>query len=253
MVDEPTIDQLNPSLDVTGSVVQLSLADEIVLARALITDLKRVALVGDAWERQTAYRHWKDEIASATAGLEVINLIGLKMRELQKRVAQLPDRTAIVYSAIYSDGEGNFFTPADALALVAKTANRPIIAAAETFVGRGAVGGYLMLPAVIGEQAAESALRILDGHDVSQVSGPARSAVQAVFDWRQMQRWGISETSLPAGAEGPISRPERMGAISMAISGSGLRRTTSRRIDFLVALRASTPQSCGGSISSVHG
>jgi signal transduction histidine kinase len=198
MVDKSTVDQLKLPADVTGHTVRLSLADEIVAARAAVPDLKHIALVGDAWDIQVVYRQWKDEIPSATAGLEVIDLVGLTMRELQKRVAQLPDRTAIVYTAIYSDGAGNFFPPADAIALVAKTANRPIIVGAETFVGRGALGGYVLLPAVIGQQAAESALGILNGQSSSQAS--AAAAVRAIFDWRQMQRWSISESRLPPGS-----------------------------------------------------
>src|SRR5262249_31296280 len=57
MVDKPTIDQLNLPANVTGTILSLSLGDEIIAARAVVTDLKRVALVGDVWKSKTAYRH----------------------------------------------------------------------------------------------------------------------------------------------------------------------------------------------------
>src|SRR4051812_13478239 len=122
------------------------------------------------------------------------------MREIQKRVADLPSTTAIVYSAIYSDGDGNYFPPADSLALVARTAIRPIVVAAETFVGRGGIGGQILIPAGIGREAAESALRSLDGQQLHPTA-EIEHAVRPVFDWRQLQRWGVPESRLPPGSE----------------------------------------------------
>jgi signal transduction histidine kinase len=167
----------------------------------VVPDLKRVAFIGDAWERQTAFGHWKDEIPIAAAGVEVIDLTGLTMRELQNRVADLPDRTAILYSAIYSDGAGTFYPPADAVALLAERANRPIVIAAETFLGRGGIGGFVMTADAIGNEAAQLALRILNGESVTSIPAAVGNIARPIFDWRQMQRWGVSESSLPAGSE----------------------------------------------------
>src|SRR5260370_40278253 len=52
-----------------------------------------------------------------------------------------------------------------------------------------------------GAEAAKLVLRVLAG---TEPSGPSMLEVQTnkvLFDWRQMQRWGISESSLPAGSE----------------------------------------------------
>ena len=96
-------------------------------ARAVVPHLKRIAFVGDPIERQTVYRHWKDEIPSATTGVQIIDLTGLPRGELRQRVASLPDDTAILYTGVYSDGAGTFYVPAEALALISTTANRPIV------------------------------------------------------------------------------------------------------------------------------
>jgi ABC-type uncharacterized transport system substrate-binding protein len=169
MVDEKTFARLSPPPDVTGSIMKLRLVDMMTSARAVVPELKQVAFVGDAWEGQTVYGHWKDEIPAATAGFEVIDLVGLPMRELRKRVAALPDHTAILYTSIYSDGEGTFYPPADALALVAQSANQPIVVAAETFVGRGGIGGPVLTASAVGTEAAKLSLRILDGESVVNI------------------------------------------------------------------------------------
>ena len=102
---------------------------------------KPSSFVGDHWDRQNVFRSWGLEIPKATAGLNVIDLVGATMVEVRKRVEALPARSAIVYSAMYSDGEGTYFSPAKGFELVAETANRPIIVAAEPLVALGSIGG----------------------------------------------------------------------------------------------------------------
>src|SRR5262249_46692609 len=143
MVDEPTVARLNPGTDVTGLMMKLDLADAIKAARAVTPDLKRVVVVGDRWENQAIFRHWKDQIATIAADVEVSEMIGLTMKELRQRVGTLPDHTAIVYTAIYSDGEGIYYPPADALAFITETANRPVVVPAESNIGRGSIGGFV--------------------------------------------------------------------------------------------------------------
>src|SRR5215510_13457491 len=200
MVDEPTVARLQPRPDVTGSIMQLRFEDMMIAARAVVPDLERVALVGDPLERQPVWRHFIDEIPIATANVEVIDLFGQPMRELRKRVAALPDRTAILYTGIYSDGEGTYFPPADAVGFLAEVANRPIVVTAETFL-RGAVGGFVLIPSALGQEAARLALRILDGESASTIPITKGNAVRPVFDWGQLQRWGVGEDRLPPGSE----------------------------------------------------
>jgi len=201
MVDEPTVARLKPPPDVTGGIMKLRFEDMMTTARALVPDLARVALVGDPLQSQIVWQHFVDEIPPAVAGVELIDLTGTPLRELRKRVAALPDRTAILYTGIYSDGEGAYFPPADAVALVAEVANRPIVVSAETFIGRGAVGGFVITPAVIGNEAARLALRILDGEAASSIPVTMADVVRPIFDWRQLQRWGVDEANLPPNSE----------------------------------------------------
>jgi signal transduction histidine kinase len=200
MAEEPALDGRNLPPGVTGRGVRLRLEDMVVAARALVADLSTVALVGDSL-RQGLWRHFEEELPAATAGLAVIDLTGLKLKDVRARVASLPDRSAILYTGIYSDGEGSYLTPADAVAHVAQSANRPIVVTAETFVGPGGTGGFVMMPSIIGQEAAELALRILDGEPVSNIPIAEGRSVKPVFDWRQLRRWDVSENRLPPGSE----------------------------------------------------
>ena len=161
MVDDVALQRLNIPPDVTGRTAVVRFQDFLSSARIIAPDLHRIAIVGDRWEQQTLYRHLQGEIPATSAALEIIDLVGLPMRELKKRVAVLPERTAIAYTSIFSDGEGTSYPPIDALRFIAEVANRPIAVTAETFVGAGAVGGYVLTPAAVGKEAGDLALRVL--------------------------------------------------------------------------------------------
>jgi hypothetical protein len=131
MLDETDLAKFGRPSDVTGVVIRNSLADAIKAARAVVPGLDTIALVGDAWDRQVLFSHWNDEIPAATAGLNVIDLVGQKMSDIRTQVAELPGRSAIICTAIFSDGEGTFYPPATALAIIAEKASRPIMVGAE--------------------------------------------------------------------------------------------------------------------------
>ena len=201
MVDEPTVARLNLGPGVTGNFIRLRLSDMMTVARSLVPNLKHVALVGDAWERQTVFGHFKEEVPAATAGVQVIDLVGLPLAEVRRRVASLPEATAILYTAMYSDGAGTALLAREALSRFADVANAPVVGAAETFIGAGATGGFVMQPAAIGSSAGQIALRILNGESPSLIPVTMADVVRPAYDWRQMERWGVSEANLPAGSE----------------------------------------------------
>jgi len=63
-------------------------------------------------------------------------------------------------------------------------------------LGYGQVGGYLVQSRSVGAIAGSQALKILDGVSPSQI--PLVTVPNAfVFDWRALQRWGISQRDLP--------------------------------------------------------
>src|SRR6516162_6422203 len=116
------------------------------------------------------------------------------MDDVKRRVAALPEKTAILYTNIYQDGAGVNFAPRNALTTIAELANRPIIIDTETFIGFGPVGGFVADPGSIGVDAADVALRVLGGESVSKIPiQPDNNRTKPIFDWRQLQRWGVSE------------------------------------------------------------
>jgi signal transduction histidine kinase len=88
-----------------------------------------------------------------------------------------------------------------ALARLHKVANAPIFSYDEVFFGGEIVGGPLMLVADTSRQTAAVAVRILGGEKAGAIKTPPVQFATPRFDWREMQRWGISESKLPPGSE----------------------------------------------------
>jgi signal transduction histidine kinase len=200
MLDASQLAKLGRPANVTGVLTRNSLADAIKTARAVVPGLDTIVLVGDSWDRQALFRHWGEEIPTATSGLMVIDLVGQKMSEIRKRVAELPERSAIVYSGVFSDGEGTYYPAATAMELIAEKANRPIVVGAEPLLAAGAIGGYSLIAREIGADAGRLALRILNGEQAGDVPPVTRES-RPLFNWKQMQRWNVRESSLPEGSE----------------------------------------------------
>ena len=199
-VDESTIAKLKLPSDVTGTTIHLALHDMVAIAQALVPKLQRVALVGEPLGDTSIYRNFKDELVQISA-LEFIDLTGLPLSEVKKRVAVLPENTVILYTAIFVDGAGVAFDPTLALESIAAVANRPIVHRTETQLGHGAVGGLILKPNLVGNDAARLTLRILSGESAANIPIVLGDYNKPMFDWRQLTRWNISESQLPPDSE----------------------------------------------------
>ena len=200
-IEEATAARLKLPSDVTGIVLRRTLADALTTARALVPQLKRIALVGDPPELQPFQRPYMKEFPAFATELELIDLTGLPLSDLIARVSVLPPDTAIIYEGIWSGGTAADNTPEAALATIAAVANRPIVVDTEVWFGFGAAGGFLVQPALDGELAAQIAVRILNGESVANIPVVIGHVNRLVFDWRQLKRFGISESRLPPGSE----------------------------------------------------
>jgi len=109
------------------------------------------------------------------------------LQDVKRRVADLPENSAIVYTAINVDGAGVSYIPREALAAIAEVANRPVVIDSETMVGYGGTGGFVASPTALAQQTAQLALRVLNGQDPSTIPASI-DELRPTFDWRQLKR-----------------------------------------------------------------
>jgi signal transduction histidine kinase len=68
------------------------------------------------------------------------------------------------------------------------------------YLGSGIVGGRLMSIDDLSRDTAGAAIRLLNGASPGSIRIPLRPPGQPIFDWRELQRWGIPESRLPSGS-----------------------------------------------------
>jgi signal transduction histidine kinase len=201
-IQERRAARLSLPSNVTGFTFRHQLQDIVATADALIPGLKRIVLAGSRIKPGGWRQDFLDDLPDVRARFEVIDLTGLPMVELRQRLSELPGDSAVVYVGFSTDVTEEHYLPAEASQLVAEAANRPTFGDSEPFIGRGSVGGLVVSPGGIGRVAARFALRILDGENASDIPiTNSEEILKPVFDWRQLQRWGISEDRLPVGSE----------------------------------------------------
>jgi signal transduction histidine kinase len=125
----------------------------------------------------------------------------LSFEEMLKRAAILPPRSAIFFGLLSVDAAGVAHEEGEAMARLHAVANAPIFSYNDVFFGDGIVGGPLIIVADVGRQAARVAVRILNGESPSAIKTPPIELGRPKFDWRELQRWNIGESRLPAASE----------------------------------------------------
>jgi len=88
-----------------------------------------------------------------------------------------------------------------ALNRLSVSANAPIFSFLDVFFGEALVGGPMQSSRKGSEAAATVALRILEGEKAGDIKTPPIENALPKFDWRQLQRWHISEQRLPPNSE----------------------------------------------------
>jgi signal transduction histidine kinase len=124
----------------------------------------------------------------------------LSFEEILKHAADLPPGSAIFWELMIVDAAGIVHEEGKALQRLHAVANAPIFSYTDAFFGHGIVGGPHVPVLEAGQQVAAVALRILGGENAGNIKVPPVGMGPAKFDWRELQRWGISESLLPPGS-----------------------------------------------------
>ena len=146
-------------------------------------------------------REW-EQIARAKlkpfeSRLIVRYLSGLPMKELLLQVSQQPRSSIILFLTILEDGGGEKFVSRDAVDMVTSAASAPVYGVYDTYIGRGIVGSYTPTFEDTGAEAGNMALRVLAREKSAGVEPNTATTNSFLVDWRQLQRWGLSESNLP--------------------------------------------------------
>jgi signal transduction histidine kinase len=122
------------------------------------------------------------------------------VEELLVTVAHLSPDTIVLPVSYTRDRFGKNYIPRDVVIPLAKASSAPVYSIADTYIGTGLVGGYVIDYGKTGNEIASVTLQLLSGKTTAQIVVPPGGTGTYLFDWRALQRWGLSEKNLPAGS-----------------------------------------------------
>jgi signal transduction histidine kinase len=124
----------------------------------------------------------------------------LSFEDMLKDAANLPPDSAIFWHLLSVDAAGVAHEGNAALDKLSAAANAPIFSYLDVWFGESILGGSMQSAQEGSVIAAAAAVRILEGEKAGDVKIAPTRFTPPRFDWRQMQRFGISDSSLPAGS-----------------------------------------------------
>src|SRR5918993_5342105 len=184
----------------TGVIAETNLAASIALAATLQPTVTRVYVVTGAHERDKVFeRRARAQLRSFESRLQITYLSGLPTPELKRRLSRLPDHSIVYYLLVNRDGAGAYFHPLEYLQDIAPVANAPIYSWVDSTMDYGVIGGSLKSQEKQTEVVAELAFRVLRGERPDSIATMSPDLHVNQVDWRQLRRWGIAESRVPAG------------------------------------------------------
>jgi signal transduction histidine kinase len=147
---------------------------------------------------------WEDvmrrELAPLAGRVELRWYNEKSFEEILADAARLPPHSAIFWHLLNIDAAGVTHEANHALNKLSSSANAPIFSYDGSFFGEAIVGGPMHSVQELGHITAAVVVRILNGEKAGDIKNPPTGFATPIFDWRQMQRWGIADSSLPPGS-----------------------------------------------------
>lgn len=167
----------------------------------VLPDTKSVAIVVGASPLE---RFWmeelKRELKPFAERIELVWYSDLSFEEILKRSSKLPPHTALFWGLMSVDAAGVVYESDSALRSLHAVANAPIFSYQEPFFGEGTVGGPMHLIGETTSRTVSAAIGILGGAKPATINYEPIAFAAPRYDWRELQRWGISESRLPPGS-----------------------------------------------------
>ena len=201
-VQDEVVSSLQLPSDVTGTTTssELNLTKTLDLAERLQPNARQLIVVAGS---SNGDRVWHSVARRVVEGrqrkFETTWLFDRSYDEFVAELSHAPKDAIVVSLTIFADKTGKTFIPLEVGATLAGHSPAPTYTPYVNAIGKGGfVGGSSQPLELVGGAAADIALDVLDGKDPASIP-PTASPSAYRADYRAMQRFGLSESNLPAG------------------------------------------------------
>ena len=168
----------------------------------LLPNTKQVVVINGASPNEKFWRgEFSWELKPYESRLKLLYFDDTPFVDVLKEASRLPPDTAIFWHLMNVDAAGVAYEGDIGLKKLFAVANAPIFSYDDGFFGGEIVGGPMYSVLESSEKTAAIAVRILSGERAGDIKTPPVLFATPKYDWRQLQRWNISESRLPPGSE----------------------------------------------------
>ena len=183
----------------TGVLRGPSHVETLDLALKLHPATRRVQVVAYAPNFDSYQEGVKSALAAFSTRVTLTYSNEPSLPEMLAALKTLPADSLILYARYSPATRGRVIFPDELLPEIAEAAPVPIYSSLDTYIGKGVVGGMMRSEISIATRVGEVTLRILEGAKPEDI--PVEAArMSPIFDWRQVQRWGIDPSLLPVAS-----------------------------------------------------
>lgn len=188
--------------NITGVVEAVKIGDTIRLARKLHPELKEIHCFSDS---STTYRINKTSLkrflSNYDGGIRAVLHENVPAASIRRILPTLPKESILLNIGLITDkAAGRRLSFREHAQFFRKYASIPMYSMWDFQLGYGIVGGKLLSGVEQGKAAAFLARRILQGTSVTDIPVVTTSPNKYMFDWKELQRFGISRDRLPVGS-----------------------------------------------------
>ncbi|GAB6058476.1 sigma 54-interacting transcriptional regulator [Desulfonatronum parangueonense] len=193
--------QINLDENFTGVLAEVDFAGQLELILKVQPRTKWVVFITGVSTTDLALLGlFRNAAKPFTDRLEFTYLNHLPLEEIEAQVRELPPDTVVLLSTFILDAKGRGYVTAEVAALLAEASSVPVYICFDSYMASGVLGGWLFSFEMIGRKAADVGSQILQGGVLPHTVSIGYGVHLHKFDWRQLQRWQISEDGLPAGS-----------------------------------------------------
>lgn len=185
----------------TGINETADFAGNLRIISQLLPQVRQIVVINDDLTTGMALaKEFKAAAQGLQARFQFEYLTALPVQELKQHLAQLQPHQAVFYLSFFRDGNGVPFAPHEILPALSAASSVPMFGAVDYMLGKGIVGGSLKSALNQGKHAGELANQILSGIASDTLPVRMESPQAYMFDYQQLQRFGISLQSLPSNS-----------------------------------------------------
>ena len=191
--------QQNENDLVTGVIEAVSMRETVALMSDLAPGADTIVVIVDDTLAGQGDLQTLKSLAGEFPGLsfEVLSLTEMTFAELAVALQTVGVNTPVLLLSAYHDSAGTTLSFDESLALITTNLKAPLYHLWYHGMGKGILGGVLISHFVQGQTAASLAVEILKGTPPSALPVIQISPNTAVFDYKQMVRFGIRPSDLP--------------------------------------------------------